>query len=58
MFILIKQGLYPESHGIVGNTMYDFGGAKFSIGADETMNKRWWGGEPVSFYSLYIIRVL
>lgn len=42
----IVTGLYPESHGIVGNTMYDpdlkarFGGA--------TTDPRWWdGAEPI-----------
>ncbi|XP_041484492.1 venom phosphodiesterase 2-like [Lytechinus variegatus] len=42
----IVTGLYPESHGIVGNTMYDFG-TTFSLGSDESFNNRWWGGEPI-----------
>ncbi|XP_030838591.1 venom phosphodiesterase 2 [Strongylocentrotus purpuratus] len=43
----IVTGLYPESHGIVGNTMYDFNGAEFSLGSTESLNNRWWGGEPI-----------
>jgi predicted AlkP superfamily pyrophosphatase or phosphodiesterase len=42
-------GLYPEHHGIVGNTMYDPGvKAWFSIG-DRTAveDGRWWAGEPI-----------
>lgn len=45
----IATGLYPENHGIVGNTMYDpeFR-ATFAMGKrEEVGNSRWWGGEPI-----------
>lgn len=43
------QGLYPESHGIVGNTMHDpVFNATFSLRTREKLNHRWWGGQPVS----------
>ncbi|XP_052776109.1 uncharacterized protein LOC128213996 [Mya arenaria] len=44
----IVTGLYPESHGIVGNSMYDFKyNETFFIGAKTTTNSHWWGGEPI-----------
>lgn len=44
----IVTGLYPESHGIVGNSMYDpHINASFSIGSHEKYNPKWWGGEPL-----------
>ncbi|XP_053394488.1 uncharacterized protein LOC123525750 isoform X2 [Mercenaria mercenaria] len=44
----IVTGLYPESHGIVGNSMYDpHTNASFSIGSKEKFNSAWWGGEPL-----------
>lgn len=43
------QGLYPESHGIVGNSMYDpVFDATFTLRGQEKLNHRWWGGQPVS----------
>uniref|UniRef100_A0A665UB52 SMB domain-containing protein n=1 Tax=Echeneis naucrates TaxID=173247 RepID=A0A665UB52_ECHNA len=43
------RGLYPESHGIVGNTMHDpVFNATFSLRTREKLNHRWWGGQPVS----------
>ena len=44
------QGLYPESHGIVDNNMFDFSisSKKFKISSDIKNDPRWWGGEPVS----------
>uniref|UniRef100_A0A3Q2C9W6 Ectonucleotide pyrophosphatase/phosphodiesterase 2 n=1 Tax=Cyprinodon variegatus TaxID=28743 RepID=A0A3Q2C9W6_CYPVA len=45
----LATGLYPESHGIVGNTMHDpVFNATFSLRSREKLNHRWWGGEPVS----------
>uniref|UniRef100_A0A669DKF6 Ectonucleotide pyrophosphatase/phosphodiesterase 2 n=1 Tax=Oreochromis niloticus TaxID=8128 RepID=A0A669DKF6_ORENI len=45
----LATGLYPESHGIVGNTMYDPGfDATFTLRGREKLNHRWWGGQPVS----------
>lgn len=47
--MLCLQGLYPESHGIVGNTMHDpVFNATFSLRTREKLNHRWWGGQPVS----------
>lgn len=44
------KGLYPESHGIVGNSMYDpVFDATFHLRGREKFNHRWWGGQPVSF---------
>ncbi|XP_072170043.1 venom phosphodiesterase 2-like [Diadema setosum] len=42
----IVTGMYPEAHGIVGNTIHDFG-TTFSIGSSESVEGRWWGGEPI-----------
>uniref|UniRef100_A0AAQ4QSY0 SMB domain-containing protein n=1 Tax=Gasterosteus aculeatus aculeatus TaxID=481459 RepID=A0AAQ4QSY0_GASAC len=42
----LVTGLYPESHGIVGNTMYDpVFNATFSLRTREKLNHRWWGGQ-------------
>ncbi|XP_054897890.1 ectonucleotide pyrophosphatase/phosphodiesterase family member 2 isoform X3 [Poeciliopsis prolifica] len=44
----ISTGLYPESHGIVGNAMYDSTfSATFNLKNKEKLNHRWWGGEPL-----------
>ncbi|XP_072527207.1 ectonucleotide pyrophosphatase/phosphodiesterase family member 1-like isoform X2 [Salminus brasiliensis] len=44
----IVTGLYPESHGIVDNKMYDVTrNASFSLKADEKFNPFWYLGEPV-----------
>uniref|UniRef100_A0A3Q2DVP1 Ectonucleotide pyrophosphatase/phosphodiesterase 2 n=1 Tax=Cyprinodon variegatus TaxID=28743 RepID=A0A3Q2DVP1_CYPVA len=41
----IATGLYPESHGIVGNSMYDpIFDATFNLRSKEKLNHRWWGG--------------
>lgn len=46
--VLCLQGLYPESHGIVGNTMHDpVFNATFTLRSREKLNHRWWGGQPV-----------
>uniref|UniRef100_A0A3B5R4L4 Ectonucleotide pyrophosphatase/phosphodiesterase 2 n=1 Tax=Xiphophorus maculatus TaxID=8083 RepID=A0A3B5R4L4_XIPMA len=45
----IATGLYPESHGIVGNSMYDsIFNATFNLRSREKLNHRWWGGQPVT----------
>ena len=42
----IMTGLYPESHGIISNTMYD-PVLKARFGAAQT-DPRWWNGaEPI-----------
>uniref|UniRef100_A0A673GGV4 Ectonucleotide pyrophosphatase/phosphodiesterase family member 1-like n=1 Tax=Sinocyclocheilus rhinocerous TaxID=307959 RepID=A0A673GGV4_9TELE len=44
----IVTGLYPESHGIVDNKMYDVTrNASFSLKIDEKFNPAWYQGEPV-----------
>ncbi|XP_038582268.1 ectonucleotide pyrophosphatase/phosphodiesterase family member 1 [Micropterus salmoides] len=44
----IVTGLYPESHGIVDNKMYDVTrNAFFSLKTDEKTNPQWYQGEPV-----------
>jgi predicted AlkP superfamily pyrophosphatase or phosphodiesterase len=44
----IVTGLYPESHGIVSNTMYDpVFDAAFSLRNEGPRDDRWWAGEPI-----------
>uniref|UniRef100_A0A3P8S6P8 Ectonucleotide pyrophosphatase/phosphodiesterase 1 n=1 Tax=Amphiprion percula TaxID=161767 RepID=A0A3P8S6P8_AMPPE len=44
----IVTGLYPESHGIVDNKMYDVTrDAFFSLKTDEKFNPKWYQGEPI-----------
>lgn len=43
------QGLYPESHGVIDNNMYDESiGAWFGMSKPNASDPRWWKGEPVS----------
>uniref|UniRef100_A0A4W3I617 Ectonucleotide pyrophosphatase/phosphodiesterase 2 n=1 Tax=Callorhinchus milii TaxID=7868 RepID=A0A4W3I617_CALMI len=50
VLVLCTKGLYPESHGIVGNLMHDpVFDANFSLRGREKFNPRWWGGQPVLF---------
>lgn len=52
--LTLSQGLYPESHGIVGNSMYDpMFDATFTLRSREKLNHRWWGGQPVSLASYF-----
>lgn len=46
----VQQGLYPESHGIVDNKMYDVTrNAEFFLKSkEEKFNPKWYLGEPVS----------
>ncbi|KAF4022515.1 hypothetical protein G4228_014026 [Cervus hanglu yarkandensis] len=45
----LATGLYPESHGIVGNSMYDpVFDAHFNLRGREKFNHRWWGGQPMT----------
>ncbi|XP_031437344.1 ectonucleotide pyrophosphatase/phosphodiesterase family member 1 [Clupea harengus] len=44
----IVTGLYPESHGIVDNKMYDVNrNAEFVLRSKEKFNPKWYLGEPV-----------
>uniref|UniRef100_A0AAX7VBN9 Ectonucleotide pyrophosphatase/phosphodiesterase 1 n=1 Tax=Astatotilapia calliptera TaxID=8154 RepID=A0AAX7VBN9_ASTCA len=50
----IVTGLYPESHGIVDNKMYDVKqNAFFSLKTDEKLNPQWYQGEPVWLTAIY-----
>ncbi|KAF2436468.1 nucleotide pyrophosphatase family protein [Tothia fuscella] len=42
-------GLYPESHGIVGNTFYDpeMKDEFYYTHPQKSMQPKWWGGEPI-----------
>jgi predicted AlkP superfamily pyrophosphatase or phosphodiesterase len=44
----IVTGLYPEHHGMVGNTMRDAAMAeRFTQTSETAKDGRWWGGEPL-----------
>ncbi|XP_061839406.1 autotaxin [Nerophis lumbriciformis] len=44
----LATGLYPESHGIIDNAMYDpVFDATFTLRSREKLNHRWWGGQPI-----------
>lgn len=45
----LATGLYPESHGIVGNTFWDPNLKKEFYYTDpaRSLGKEWWGGEPI-----------
>lgn len=44
----IVTGLYEESHGILGNTMYDpVFNETFFIGSSDYLKAKWWTGEPI-----------
>nr|XP_002120081.1 venom phosphodiesterase 2-like isoform X2 [Ciona intestinalis] len=44
----MATGLYPESHGIIDNSMYDHEhNTEFYLGSPNTMLQFWWGGEPI-----------
>lgn len=41
-------GLYPESHGIIDNVIYDSEfNATFTYRGKEKLKHRWWGGQPI-----------
>jgi len=44
----IVTGLYPEHHGIVGNTMRNPSMPdRFTMSSETAKDGRWWGGEPL-----------
>ncbi|XP_029919379.1 venom phosphodiesterase 1 [Myripristis murdjan] len=44
----IVTGLYPESNGLIDNTMYDpVFDASFSLSSPEKSNPRWYHGQPI-----------
>uniref|UniRef100_A0AAQ4PD20 SMB domain-containing protein n=1 Tax=Gasterosteus aculeatus aculeatus TaxID=481459 RepID=A0AAQ4PD20_GASAC len=50
----LATGLYPESHGIIGNSMHDpVFDATFTLRSREKLSHRWWGGQPVSSVCMF-----
>ncbi|XP_042537712.1 ectonucleotide pyrophosphatase/phosphodiesterase family member 3 isoform X1 [Dipodomys spectabilis] len=50
----IVTGLYPESHGIIDNNMYDVHLNKsFSLSSVEKNNPAWWQGQPIWLTAIY-----
>nr|ABY79123.1 ectonucleotide pyrophosphatase/phosphodiesterase 1 (predicted) [Callithrix jacchus] len=50
----IVTGLYPESHGIIDNKMYDPKmNASFSLKSKEKFNPEWYKGEPIWLTAKY-----
>ncbi|XP_075354871.1 ectonucleotide pyrophosphatase/phosphodiesterase family member 3 [Mycteria americana] len=50
----IVTGLYPESHGIIDNSMYDVDLNKhFSLSGTEKFKPAWWMGQPVWLTAMY-----
>ncbi|NXO05904.1 ENPP3 phosphodiesterase, partial [Oriolus oriolus] len=50
----IVTGLYPESHGIIDNNMYDVDlNAHFSLSGEEKFKPAWWKGQPVWLTAMY-----
>ncbi|XP_041106380.1 ectonucleotide pyrophosphatase/phosphodiesterase family member 1 isoform X3 [Polyodon spathula] len=50
----IVTGLYPESHGIVDNNMYDVTrNATFSLNTKEKFNPSWYQGQPIWLTAKY-----
>ncbi|KAI0904488.1 alkaline-phosphatase-like protein [Ustulina deusta] len=44
----LATGLYPESHGVVGNTFWDpaLQAEFYYTDPDRSLEPKWWGGEP------------
>ncbi|KAI1872279.1 hypothetical protein JX265_001603 [Neoarthrinium moseri] len=44
----LATGLYPESHGVVGNTFWDpeLSAEFYYTDPSRSMDPKWWGGEP------------
>ncbi|KAM9665393.1 ectonucleotide pyrophosphatase/phosphodiesterase family member 3-like [Trichechus inunguis] len=50
----IVTGLYPESHGIIDNNMYDVNlNMKFSLSSKEKEDPAWWNGQPIWLTAMY-----
>ncbi|KAI7848101.1 alkaline-phosphatase-like protein [Circinella umbellata] len=45
----LVTGLYPESHGIVGNFFYDpfLNDSFYYKSPEKSWDQKWWGGEPI-----------
>lgn len=50
----IVTGLYPESHGIIDNNMYDVHlNQNFSLSSSTKSNPAWWSGQPIWHTAMY-----
>ncbi|XP_060609360.2 ectonucleotide pyrophosphatase/phosphodiesterase family member 3 [Anolis sagrei] len=50
----IVTGLYPESHGIIDNNMYDVNlNQNFSLSGTAKSNPAWWSGQPIWHTAMY-----
>ncbi|XP_008945823.1 PREDICTED: ectonucleotide pyrophosphatase/phosphodiesterase family member 1-like, partial [Merops nubicus] len=50
----IVTGLYPESHGIIDNKMYDpKRNAFFTLKSEEKFNPQWYQGQPIWLTAMY-----
>ncbi|XP_038250528.1 ectonucleotide pyrophosphatase/phosphodiesterase family member 3 isoform X1 [Dermochelys coriacea] len=50
----IVTGLYPESHGIIDNSMYDVNlSQSFSLSGQAKYNPIWWKGQPIWLTAMY-----
>uniref|UniRef100_A0A8C9NAG7 Ectonucleotide pyrophosphatase/phosphodiesterase 1 n=1 Tax=Serinus canaria TaxID=9135 RepID=A0A8C9NAG7_SERCA len=48
------QGLYPESHGIIDNKMYDpKRNTSFTLKSEEKFNPQWYQGQPIWLTAMY-----
>ncbi|RMC12988.1 hypothetical protein DUI87_10517 [Hirundo rustica rustica] len=51
---LFVKGLYPESHGIIDNKMYDpKRNASFTLKSEEKFNPQWYQGQPIWLTAMY-----
>lgn len=58
LFLLVSQGLYPESHGIIDNNMYDVNlNQHFSLSGTEKFEPSWWKGQPVGLILVMLFLV-
>uniref|UniRef100_A0A8C3BAF8 Alkaline phosphodiesterase I n=1 Tax=Cairina moschata TaxID=8855 RepID=A0A8C3BAF8_CAIMO len=50
----VVTGLYPESHGIIDNKMYDLKrNASFTLRSEEKFNPQWYQGQPIWLTAMY-----
>ncbi|XP_067402851.1 ectonucleotide pyrophosphatase/phosphodiesterase family member 3 [Emydura macquarii macquarii] len=50
----IVTGLYPESHGIIDNNMYDVNlKQSFSLSGQAKFDPIWWSGQPIWLTAMY-----
>uniref|UniRef100_A0A8D0GQT7 Ectonucleotide pyrophosphatase/phosphodiesterase 3 n=1 Tax=Sphenodon punctatus TaxID=8508 RepID=A0A8D0GQT7_SPHPU len=50
----IVTGLYPESHGIIDNSMYDVKlNQNFSLSGTAKFDQVWWNGQPIWLTAMY-----